>query len=359
MEHTFGADVLRQGRDTTLLKAAAAILVANSHLEAFYPATWMAGDGLLGNSLFFFLAGYGLARSQRMRVRRFPQWFWRRITRLYPTVILVMAVFALGIGGGWKHWNATSYFTQMLWPTPFTFVWWVMPFYLLFYPLLKTGRRRAFIWGMVAAALGYVAVYIPDALATPSTDTLRLSTRPLLIHGIGCLLAMMLGGYLGWRPDAARDRSSWRTGAALAAVAVAYVLAKLFMVKGHGAIAYPLLHALTFAFCLLAFEFLSARAVVEGVRRHSYLWRPAAFAGALTLEIYVVHSFIAQYRWVSGTGFPSNVLLFWGLTLPLSWLTWKLVSAVQGWLRGSEASGAPAPVAVSSVPLSAPPSERT
>ena len=43
--------------NTTAPMAIAAVLIANSHLERFYPHPWVAGDGLLGNALFFFTAG--------------------------------------------------------------------------------------------------------------------------------------------------------------------------------------------------------------------------------------------------------------------------------------------------------------
>src|SRR4051794_35650129 len=76
--------------DTTLLRAAAALLVANSHLEAYYSPAWLAGDGLLGNSLFFLLAGYGLAMSHAENQRSFSVWFLRRMARMYPALWLVV-----------------------------------------------------------------------------------------------------------------------------------------------------------------------------------------------------------------------------------------------------------------------------
>ena len=63
---TAAADAPR--RDTTLMRALGALLVANSHLEHFYPFAWLAGDGLVGNSFFFLLAGFGLEQSARRGV---------------------------------------------------------------------------------------------------------------------------------------------------------------------------------------------------------------------------------------------------------------------------------------------------
>jgi peptidoglycan/LPS O-acetylase OafA/YrhL len=49
--------------NTRFLLFIAAVFVVNSHLEAFYPNPVLAGDGLIGYSLFFFVAGLGLALS--------------------------------------------------------------------------------------------------------------------------------------------------------------------------------------------------------------------------------------------------------------------------------------------------------
>src|SRR5262245_5871015 len=66
--------------DTTIVRVLAMLLIANSHLEALYPRPWLAGDGLLGNSLFYVLSGFGLAASAEARgLAGFGPWFARRL----------------------------------------------------------------------------------------------------------------------------------------------------------------------------------------------------------------------------------------------------------------------------------------
>lgn len=89
-------------RDTTALQCAASLLIANSHLEAFYPRPWMAADGLPGNSLFFLLSGYGLMRSAKRQDRSFGEYYSRRILRIYPALLLVVLVFQVASGMAWK-----------------------------------------------------------------------------------------------------------------------------------------------------------------------------------------------------------------------------------------------------------------
>ena len=49
--------------DTTLMLCLATVLITLSHLDAFVPDPRIATGGAIGNSLFFFLSGFGLAKS--------------------------------------------------------------------------------------------------------------------------------------------------------------------------------------------------------------------------------------------------------------------------------------------------------
>ena len=316
--------------DTALIKALAAILVANSHVEHFYPHAWMAGDGLLGNSLFFFLAGFGLVRSNMLRRRSFPEWMWRRIVRIYPTMILVVAVFAFAVGGGWRAWSPLDYAATFIWPTLYTFVQLVMPFYIVFYVLLARRSRSVFTWAMVAAGAAYVVFYVPDALHTPPNDTLHLSSRPYFAHVSAYFQVMLMGAWIGASPMRRATPKHW---IALALASVMYFVAKLAMVEGYFARDYIVLHALTFAWCVLTFVCLRDLDVIAWLRARPALWRGAMFVGGLTLEIYVVHTFLAGYEWLYSIRFPFNLVLFWVLTLSGAWMTWRLVSSIQNRLR--------------------------
>ena len=73
----------------------ACALIVNSHLEPFYPLSYLAADGLLGNSLFFFMSGFGIQSSALSHAKSFKDYALRRILRLYPSVIICMVIFDL------------------------------------------------------------------------------------------------------------------------------------------------------------------------------------------------------------------------------------------------------------------------
>lgn len=330
--------------DTTLVRAAAALLVANSHFEHFYPIAWLAGDGLIGNSLFFFLAGYGLERSAQRVTPKFANWFGRRIGRMYPSVWVAVAAFALLAGGGWHAWSAGDYGRQFLWPTDFTFVEFVVPFYVLFFPLLRSRRSGAYVGGILALVVVYLAYYIPDAMSIEPGTRLELGSRHvILMHAAAYLQVMLLGGIVARRED--RGLPAWtRSIFTSFAIGGVYVAAKYLMVHGTDASAYGLLHLLTFAFCLTSYAFLTRPDVVALVKRATWAWRPLALVGSLTLEIYLVNNYLVQYHWLYSIVFPLDLVAVWALTMALAVLLAKVVARVEPSARRRRAAAADAPV---------------
>jgi peptidoglycan/LPS O-acetylase OafA/YrhL len=308
--------------------AIAALLIANSHLERFYPHSWLAGDGLIGNSLFFMLAGYGLVRSERNRSRGFLPWLWRRVVRIYPALFLVVLTFAVGVNGGWRSWSSSDYLEGLLWPTRYTFVWYIMPFYPVFYLLMRVQRRWVYPMATLLITVVYFAAYTHDVGTMRSGVPFHLSDRPTTLHVAAYLQIMLLGGWLAWSETPSRLPTPWGL-VALVTLGGCYVGAKLLMVLGHGTRGYPLLHLLTYLLCLLFFDTLASAQAVRFVKERHALWLALAFVGGLTLEIYLVHEYIAEHRWVWGAAFPLNLAIFWVLTLPLAYVTGKASGAIQ------------------------------
>src|SRR5436190_187612 len=120
-------------RNTILLQCLAAILIANSHLEGLYPHRWMAADGLLGNSIFFLLSGYGLMRSEQQGSRAFLPYYTRRLLRIYPALFLVVFAFVFLPSRGWESWTWQSLIDQFIWPGKFGFIQKIVVYYALYY----------------------------------------------------------------------------------------------------------------------------------------------------------------------------------------------------------------------------------
>ncbi len=107
-----------------LLKCAAALLITYSHMDFLFPQYGsLATGGAIGDGLFFFCSGYTLLLGRK---RNFPNWYKRRISRIYPTVIMWALLSAVMFN--WK-WSVTDLVT-----TPnYWFISCIMVYYVLFY----------------------------------------------------------------------------------------------------------------------------------------------------------------------------------------------------------------------------------
>ncbi|MFM7590500.1 MAG: acyltransferase family protein, partial [Isosphaeraceae bacterium] len=103
--------------ETIVVRCLAALLIANSHLSDYYPIPQLAGDGLLGNSLFFLLSGYGLAKGDAHARRRPGDWFGRRLRKIYPSVVIVLLATALYDFGSLHIHRPIDVIIQLVWPS--------------------------------------------------------------------------------------------------------------------------------------------------------------------------------------------------------------------------------------------------
>ena len=112
-----------------MLKAIAALLVMNSHMDAMYGEySFLGTGGAIGDALFFFCSGYALFLSSREE--NFFNWYKRRIQRIYPSVLVVSLIGASYIMDQYHY----SIFADMgtSW-----FIMCIFLYYALLYPIKR------------------------------------------------------------------------------------------------------------------------------------------------------------------------------------------------------------------------------
>lgn len=73
-----------------IIKFLAVFLIINSHADVCYPKySMLATGGAIGDALFLFCSGYTLFWGG---IKRFDNWYKRRINRIYPSVIACLIV---------------------------------------------------------------------------------------------------------------------------------------------------------------------------------------------------------------------------------------------------------------------------
>lgn len=320
-------------RNTLLIQALATLLIANSHLEAFYPKAWLAADGLLGNSLFFLLSGYGLMCSEQQRSRSFGAYYWRRILRIYPALLLTVLVFQVGWQEAWRPWTLVDYLRHLIYPTAYGYIQQIMVFYVAFFLLAKLRQPRVFLWLAAALCLPYAWFHLEDVRR--SGDRLALGNLNPWMWWIFFFQVMLLGGWLAGREPGWLRARLQRLWLILGLAFGVYVGLKFAMVKGIqtplGPLAnyYFLLHILTLVVIVLAFGLTTSPRFQEAFNKLQPLAAVVSIIGGLTLEIYLVHVFVLATPRVVSLFFPVNVAVFFLLSIGLSWL----VAQGARWLR--------------------------
>lgn len=139
-----------------VLKAAAAILITNSHYADIWPISSLAFGGLLGDVMFFAASGFCLTGIRE----RFPAWYLRRIIRIYPT--LWIAAIASLVIGFFQIGSMRDFIRYFIYPTYYHFIASIMLLYIVYYILIRLHRKCSIDLGVMMAAVlcVYLACYL-------------------------------------------------------------------------------------------------------------------------------------------------------------------------------------------------------
>lgn len=283
------------------IKFLACLLITNSHYDTIYPISNMATGGSIGNSLFFFVAGFVLINCNK---QSFPQWYCKRITRIYPQIMIVTAVL-LTVGHTNKLYN-------LIYPTLFWFINAIMLYYILYYFIPKT--KQAFLSIIFLLFIPYFIIYFNFL------DTSRFVIESGYFMWIFYFQIMLLGGY--WGLDDSSLEFNKNAGFTILLLLISY-----FMIKILSGI-YPVLyevqflqHLLTFPIVYLSFMFANGN-YVSGALRNSIFRNVVVFFSSITLEIYLVQFYIIGK--LSHVYFPINFIIVSFLIILCGYLLSKM-----------------------------------
>lgn len=307
--------------DTTFLRFVAILLITNSHLDKLYPVAVMSTGGQLGNSLFFMLSGFGLVASFRTKGDEFLPWLQRRLSRIYPSVLLV-ALSAAVISGAVFEWHVMDYVQYLLWPTEYWFVAAIVCFYPPFYWLMRLKNRMVFLQLATLLFVPYFYSY---------STMLDLSHFSIEEGGyfkwIFYFQVMLLGGYLAMRDGAVKPiLSAGRNIALLGLFLMAYFAMKLVIARGMVTEYQFLIHWLNFPIVVFSLYAMKTEVVKETIMKSAAAPFIATVAGA-TLEIYLLQKYVYGNTFVLSLPFPLNVTVFWPVVIAgailIAWMSSK------------------------------------
>jgi peptidoglycan/LPS O-acetylase OafA/YrhL len=322
--------------NTRFLLFIAAVFVVNSHLEFFYPNPSMAGDGLIGYGIFFFVSGLGLSLSCKRKLRPFPEYYWRRFIRIYPTLWLITIpadIIKQMISSpgrmAFLHQKPSYYILKFLWPTENTFVGPLMVCYLILYLLLWLRPPKSILVAILILVAPFAWIW---ALVHPYGRNIYMHPIGTWMWRIAYCQILLLGAWFGYhlpRSTSLTRRRFFVDSIGLIFLLGSYIFAKSRFNSGSFADLYPTLFLFLAGMLWLLLR-IACNPQLAGVLA---LLGPGAvlvdLIGACCLEVYFVHIFLVSWPWLVASRFPLNILLLWILLVPLCYLTERIVS----WIR--------------------------
>lgn len=147
--------------DTQFIRALGILLITNSHLYGYYPIPELATGGAIGNSIFFCLSGFGIYLSQQKKDRPFSEWLTGRVSRIYPSIWLVLIFIRLPIlifSGDMNADYILTFIGHFLNPTHW-FIRVLIIYYILAFAFLKPDHKRKILSVLVAMGCIYFLIY--------------------------------------------------------------------------------------------------------------------------------------------------------------------------------------------------------
>lgn len=287
-----------------MLKAIAAILVMNSHMDVMYGEySYLGTGGAIGDALFFFCSGYALFLSKREE--SFFNWYKRRIQRIYPSVLIISLIAATYVVDQYHYSIMTDIGTSW-------FIMCIFLFYALLYPIKKYASNHI-RYVMLAVIAIILAWYFFIGVEFNSSGNIYGATYfkwsvyfLLMLFGAVC-------GRLRVQPDMMKKIHLPQTPHTLVTLAglilsiVAFYVIYIYTQKSPDREPYQLLSVLPLiSTCWFLWRFANSSFSVK-MMNTKCVGYPLRFIGGLCLEILIGQAFVFTTN--PNHIFPWNILL--------------------------------------------------
>ena len=290
-----------------ILKCLAALLITNSHMGLLYGKySFLATGGCIGDVLFFFCSGFTLFLKPMNGLHEFPDWYKKRISRIYPSIIAVAFLACIFFD---THWDIV----QIALSSRYWFVQCIMIYYIAIYFVGCYFKDKFFTISVIVALGTAVWFYFLYNKADFSIYSPKYYIRWLLFFDF-----MLLGAKMGTMTDCIKSRPLVDIFLLILCIVAFYAL---FII---GTRFKSLCVAQYFSFIpLMGIMFyiykVGASKWAEKLYRHKVGNFIIRFIGGLCLEIYLVQFFLFTDR--MNNLFPFNILIMFLVIFVVAYLT--------------------------------------
>lgn len=132
-----------KNRGVILLKCLAVFLITYSHMGLLFPHYGgLVTGGAIGDGLFFFCSGFTLCLG---RSDNFPNWYKRRINRIYSTIIMWALLSSFFFDWSW-------YVGELITTPHYWFIPCIMVYYVIFY-IIRTFFMNYLKWVFAVSSI--------------------------------------------------------------------------------------------------------------------------------------------------------------------------------------------------------------
>lgn len=253
------------------VKLVAVFLVLNSHMGLCYGShSFLATGGAIGDALFFFVSGFTLFLGGKYR---FDNWYKRRLSRIYPSVL------ATGIVACLLFKSEDSFF-DVITAKRYWFVQCIFIYYILLYPI-KTYVSKVWIaftalFALVVAAYFLFFDFTGKGIFWGSDSYFRWMFFFLIV-----LQGAMLGkqGHITFRV--------WHLPALLVCIAAWYGVCFFF-----NGVNWQILSVIPMFGITYFLYSVSNNSLVKKTLQTKMLKKPVLLVGSLCLESYLIQKYL-------------------------------------------------------------------
>ena len=307
------------------LKAAAVVLITNSHYGSIWPIPSLAAGGHLGNCIYFFLSGFCLYHIRES----FPKWYAKRIIRIYPVMWIAAAVNFLV--GDFKASSLSALVHCFIYPTWYHFIGSIMVLYILYYVIrwLQIRLKIDIRWVMLGVLLIYGVVYLTafDRSYYHIDDVSEKWVRFQFLE------SMLLGALLREKYESADQKITRFNVASFLVLLVCYFGGKVSLSQFESVSQFQCFLPVTLVLLVYSIAVLAIKLEKNGffASIHGGLNKLVVFVSTITLEIYVGQSLVIKK--LEHLSFPVDFVLVTGLILVYAWMMHQCSSLIQNRLN--------------------------
>lgn len=289
-----------------LLKCIAALLITNSHMGKLYGDYGFLGTGgCIGDVLFLFCSGFTLFLKPMNGIRQFPDWYKRRINRIYPTLFAVAIIACLFFETQWN-------IMDIIFANHYWFISCIMLYYIVIFFVGSYFKDRIMLIGILIA-LG-AAVWFYFAQDTPYFSIYGgHHIRWLLFFNF-----MLFGAKIGSMAEKIKSKPITDACMLMLSIVCFYALFIIgFKVRDFVIFQYfsfiPLLSVVYYFYKIGMSSWVHR---LYKSKAGNFLIR---FIGGLCLEIYMVQSFLFTDK--MNSIFPLNIIIMFSIIIILAYFT--------------------------------------